>query len=599
MPKPTEVLQWMIDHILPDEDLPEVPAGQQAAGWTEDDVPPAGWWNRILRISSLWQAYLRDLEGYDHTWTGQNAFTNENVAVAEVLRLGVTPGGEEEDTLTAPSQRRIEVDAVEGDGTATSKTYVMGFGTGAQGVQLWIDRGFHLEIVTNATWNISTKKWNKHVNGADAHLFRLGPEGPVLAVKDASEDTAWGNTLDSSSGWTKATLSYGLGAQVIPTLIVATISAGFAASTAVVSTLSWAGTLSAALARLSFARHATEPRTRIARFSGTNHAVNVYYGNGSGFGEVLELAFNATWNVSSDNWEADSNTATPATLVQISKDGIDVLTKAATTGTWTHASWTQGWPLVNWLSGLVASSLGVDSLTTNLATKISLLKAILFTSTPSATRTLVGTLQGDSYAVQIYRSASGEGLEIAHNCTWDESASTWSANDDGLAASLWIIRRGDFRVYRRNTTVGSWADDAAGWSQGFPVFKADFTSKNPSATTGFTNTVTAKNVAKALARADNDSTACTQVDGFNAIIGRGAGDEFTVTFVDDMQNAAYFPTITVWSRKTPTPHAFGLTYRITNIDDGSISFVVINASDGSTVPNTDDLGLSVEVTGAQ
>jgi hypothetical protein len=121
---------------------------------------------------------------------------------------------------------RLDFDTFVGAGAATDKTRIARVNTGASLVEIWVDRGFNIEIVANATWSNATDLWTKHTNGTEAYLFRIGRGGFSFGVKASGEDTAWTN-LFGAGAWTVESLSQHSSTTgiVIPLLFVTTIVA--------------------------------------------------------------------------------------------------------------------------------------------------------------------------------------------------------------------------------------------------------------------------------------------------------------------------------------------------------------------------------------
>jgi hypothetical protein len=508
--------------------------------------------NYPLHYTGKWLQWLDDLANHDLLWTVDQTF-------GKAVTLGQSMITEAFALLP-----RILIPLFVGAGAAVSdKVNVLEVVLVGTKVGIWVDRVPTLIFVANASWDNATDLWSKHTAGIDAHILRMSVAGPVLAVKASTEDAAWSDTLDAPTGWTKSLLTYATGALTIQTLIATTLSSGFAGAISVLSQLSWPATVSVTLARLLFARHATEDRTPISSFANGGYKIHVYYS----LAEGLEVAFNALWAPSTDVWSADGNTATPAVLFQFSKTGLNVLRRITPTGTWAHAAWAQAWPIVDVDNGLTFPRLLVDTLRGYLNDQISVEQPLLFPfgafdsdearlvvehDNDSAQFTFVCDIPNiavgaEANQVKVYRFDIG--YAVAFNCEWSESALKWNAISTAQTASLWVNRRGIFEVYRKVTTTTPWTHNSAGWADGFPSLRLDGSDKNPNPATGFTNTVTPKNTAKAIAKLTNTAgTIAIIFDGSTNIASATAisSTEIEVTFTDPMGSANYviFPLMT-------------------------------------------------------
>lgn len=84
-------------------------------------------------------------------------------------------------------------------------------------------------------------------------------------------------------------------------------------------------------------------------------------------------------------------------------------------------------------------------------------------------RTLLWDFRGSGHHLRLYSSSDDtESLELTVNAVWNNTTNQWSKDNAALNASKVTFSRTNIRSFRRSTTSGTWAEDAAGWNEGFP-----------------------------------------------------------------------------------------------------------------------------------
>lgn len=300
----------------------------KTTGYQSGDKLFAQFLNWFSNNVSRWIEYVRDIEGNAHFWTASNLFDF-------IVTFGQALVGSAGDAQGA----RQYFPTFVGDDTTAAKTHIFFFDVDDFRVSLWVSRGPTVEIVVNADWNNTTKKWSKTLSGAAASVLRVSPTSITIAGKLASENTAWDDTFALSTGWsTKTALFDAVGN--------AALAWGLVLGTAILGTA-----VNAAAPRLRMLRAANATSARTLMFewadpTGSGYSIRLYRSNFDT--EGYELAFNCVWGVlGSQRWFHDGGNTATSTLIQISSKRLAVLrTTDGTIGDWADdvTGWDGGFP---------------------------------------------------------------------------------------------------------------------------------------------------------------------------------------------------------------------------------------------------------------
>lgn len=121
-----------------------------------------------------------------------------------------------------------------------------------------------------------------------------------------------------------------------------------------------------------------------------------------------------------------------------------------------------------------------------------------------------------------------------------------------------------------------------------------FNGTNPSATTGFTNSVTVKNIVKASGSAQSAGGVVSLLDGFNtASAAASGGNEIRITIADDMSSANYAVVVTVTDGTDRVPRVLNKAAGLFDVQFYDLSLASL------IVPALDDVTFDYIVVGAQ
>lgn len=120
-----------------------------------------------------------------------------------------------------------------------------------------------------------------------------------------------------------------------------------------------------------------------------------------------------------------------------------------------------------------------------------------------------------------------------------------------------------------------------------------YRGSNPTSTTGFSHTVTNKNIVKAWALIDTNGVAeATVVDGFNIASVSDNATTLTINIADDMANTSY--AVIATTTRGGTSEECGAS------SAGVAACAFSNSADGAAVnPDADDFNVSIQILGAQ